>query len=173
MDIQDLRLDTVHRLISQTPRMGKTKLQKLAYFLQESERVPLGYRFKMHHYGPYSEALETDLARLRLAGHVNVSPDSSGYGFQITTNSSVPDEEWRGSVSPFSTEVTQILEVLGQWPIAKLELAATIHFVERLSRDATPKEVIEKTMALKPKFDAGYVFSVYDELVRLDMIRPR
>lgn len=173
MDTQNLRLDTVHRLISHTPRMGKTKLQKLTYFLQESAGVPLAYRFKMHHYGPFAEALETDLARLRLAGHVNVSPDSSGYGFQITVNSSASDEEWRGSVAPFSPKVTQILEVFGQWPIAKLELAATIHFVERLSRNATPTEVIEKTMALKPKFGEAYVFSVYDELVRLNMVRPR
>ena len=173
MNTQNLRLDAVHRLVSQTPRMGKTKLQKLTYFLQEAAEVPLGYQFKMHHYGPYAEAIETDTARLRLAGHVNVNPDSSGYGFQITTNSSVPDEEWRGTVAPFSTEVSQILEVFGHWPIAKLELAATIHFVEQLSRNATPREVIEKTMALKPKFGDGYVFSVYDELVQLNMVRPR
>lgn len=173
MDIQDLRMDAVHRLISLTPRMGKTKLQKLTYFLQESASVPLGYRFKMHHYGPFAEALETDLARLRLAGQVHVSPDPSGYGFQIAADASIPDEEWRGSVEPFSTEVTQVLEVFGQWPIAKLELAATIHFVERLLRNATPTEVIEKTMALKPKFGEGYVFSVYDELVQLGMVRPK
>lgn len=173
MDVQDLRLDTVHRLISNTPRMGKTKLQKLAYFLQESEGVPLGYRFKMHHYGPYAEALETDLARLRLAGQVHVTPDSSGYGFQITIDASAPDEEWRGSVAPFNAKVSQILEDFGQWPITKLELAATIHFVERLLRNATPTEVIEKTMALKPKFGEGYVISVYDELVHLGMVRPR
>ena len=173
MNAQDLRLDTVHELVRKAPRLGKTKLQKLTYFLQESAGVPLGYQFKMHHYGPYSEGLETDTARLRLAGHVRVDQDPNGYGFQITATTPEPDEEWHGSVLPYGGEVTQILNNLGRWPISKLELAATLHFVEKLSPNVSPREIINKTMALKPKFEEEYVLRVYDELVQLGMVKPR
>ena len=60
-------------LLSQAERIrGKTKFQKLAYFLQEGERVPLGLNFRMHHYGPYSPDLETYLQRLKMRDLVEV-----------------------------------------------------------------------------------------------------
>jgi uncharacterized protein YwgA len=59
MDTQDLRLAILHEVISELDDVGKTQLQKLGYFLQEAFSVPTKYSFRMHHYGPYAEALET------------------------------------------------------------------------------------------------------------------
>jgi uncharacterized protein YwgA len=173
MDTQDLRLATVYRIACELPGVGKTKLQKLTYFLQETVGVPLAYPFKMHHYGPYVEPLETDLARLRLAGYVRVDADPNGYGFHITATAEDPDEDWRESVLPYGDAISRVIKQLGGWPTYQLELAATIHFVKRLSPYASPEEVIDKTKALKPKFDEGFVLDVYDGLVQLGMVKPR
>ena len=97
MDTQELRLAILHKVISELGCTGKTRLQKLCYFLQSAFDVPTKYPFKMYHYGPYAEALETDMARLRLTGYIEIKPESQGYGFQI---SKIDDalEEW-GSIN--------------------------------------------------------------------------
>src|SRR4030042_4850313 len=81
---EDLRFAVLHWLVSRLQDVGKIQLQKLAYFLQESYEIPLGYTFRMHHYGPYSRDLDNDLLKLSLMGFVDVRPDVSGYGFHVT-----------------------------------------------------------------------------------------
>ena len=69
MNTQELQLAILHKVISELDDVGKTKLQKLGYFLQEAYGVSTKFPFRMHHYGPYSEALETDIPRLTLCGY--------------------------------------------------------------------------------------------------------
>ena len=163
MSAQELQLAILHKLISELGDVGKTKLQKLGYFLQEAYDVPTKIPFRMHHYGPYSEALETDIARLRLAGYVKVESDQQGYGFHISAID-IPPEEWEQLIEPYSHLIERAINEFGRSPIHELELAATIHFVENLYPDIPPDEVIAKVKALKPKFIEEYVVRVYDEL---------
>ncbi len=164
MNTQELQLAILHKVISELEEAGKTKLQKLGYFLQEAMGVPTNYPFRMHHYGPYSEALETDIARLKLAGYVNVDPDQQGYGFHITSIDN-PPEEWEQLTKQYEPLIQKAMDKLGSRPTHELELAATIHFVKNLSPTDTPKpEVIAKTRALKPKFDDSYIVEIYDYL---------
>ena len=79
MDTQEFRLAILHTVIAESkPGTGKTHLQKLCYFLQTIFDVPTKYSFRMHHYGPYAEALETDMAKLRITGYIDIKPDSQG-----------------------------------------------------------------------------------------------
>lgn len=68
MNTQDFRLAILHCIISELTNTGRTPLQTIGYFLQEAQGVPTKYTFRMHHYGPYTEALNTDIARLELTG---------------------------------------------------------------------------------------------------------
>ena len=52
MDTQDLRLAIAHVIVSELGDVGKTKLQKLVYFLQAAHGIPTRYPFKMHHLRP-------------------------------------------------------------------------------------------------------------------------
>lgn len=164
MGTQDLRLAVAHVIVSELGDVGKTKLQKLVYFLQAAHGVPTRYPFKMHHYGPYSEALETDVARLSHAGYVNVSPDRMGFGFHITPGESQPESQWRSMLAPHQQSLRQVISMFGARETFELELAATIHFVKALSPQWRKDGVIETTQRLKPKFAQSFVEEWYDRL---------
>ena len=161
---QDLRLAVVHKVVTDLQDVGKTKLQKIVYFTQAAKNVPVGYLFKMHHYGPFAEDVETDTVRLRLGGHVEVRPDPSGYGFHITPGQLPPEGEWLRTVEPFQGVLEEVLHEFGKRSTAELELLATIHYVHNLSKQATKNDVLLKVKSLKPKFDLAYVDRCYTRL---------
>lgn len=161
---QDLRMGVAHKIVSDLEDVGKTRLQKLIYFLQEAKGVPLGYQFKMHHYGPYSEAVETDTSRLKLGGYVDVRPDIMGYGFHITLAQQNPESEWDQGIRAHEESLKEIIDKFGKYQTYELELAATIHFVKGLSSGSSKEKVIEITKSLKPKFVESYISQWYDDL---------
>ena len=166
MDIQEFRLAVLHRLISDMEDVGKTRLQKLSYLLQESQGLPTGYPFKMHHYGPYSESLETDTARLKITGYVDIQPDQQGYGFHIIPKDS-PLESWYQLIEPYDEVVNWALETFGEWSTPRLELGATIHYVQNLLPDESRETVLNTVQGLKPKFSWDYINTVNTEMEQL------
>ena len=171
MSTQEFRLAILHRLVAERQDIGKTELQKLIYFLQEALDVPTRYSFRMHHYGPFAESIETDLARLELTGFVEVEPDRQGYGFHITPLDS-PIDGWRRMVQPYTDSIDRTLQFFEDWPTYELELAATIHFVRNLLPNARTEEVLEKVRALKPKFSMDQVARSHQELVNRRILPP-
>jgi len=105
---------------------GKKVFQKLCYFLQEAEGVPLGLRFRMHYYGPFSDDLDSrmaDLAAQRVLalgelddGTVEISP-----GPQISN--ALAGEE------PYREQVECVVKNLGRKGGLRLELLATAHYL--------------------------------------------
>jgi uncharacterized protein YwgA len=172
MDTQELRLAILHKMISDSGNIGKTKLQKLVYFLQEAQGVPTKYPFRMHHYGPYAEALETDMARLRLAGYIDIQPDTQGYGFHIKPLDN-PLEDWSQLNKDHDQELGRVIDTFGDWQTYELELAATIHFVKNLSSDSSTDEVLSKVKALKPKFEESYILERHAQLVQLGLLKDQ
>ena len=170
MSTQELRLAVQFEIISRLEDVGKIQLQKLTYFLQEEMDVPTEYPYRMHHYGPYSEGLETDTTRLKFAGYVDVQPDSGGYGFHITRTDN-PREEWASLREPYSEEINRVVEIFAGRRIPELELMATIHYMRNLRPNLSNKELLEMVRALKPKFSEGYVNKVHNEMEVLGLIR--
>ena len=170
MSTQEIRLAILHRIISKSDDVGKTQLQKLGYFLQEALDVPMGYSFRMYHYGPYGDALETDVSRLKLTGYIDIEPDSQGYGFHINSKDESLDE-WRVLAEPYEEKIDSVIETFGGSPAYELELAATIHFVRKLLPDVPPEEVITRVKSLKPRFDEAYIRCRHSELERLGFLR--
>ena len=170
MGTQELQLAILHDVTSRLGDVGKVQLQKVAYFLQEAFGVPTKFPFKMHHYGPYSEALETNTSRLKISGYVDVKPDLQGYGFHITATDE-PPEEWRNLVQPYKESIDRVIEHFGQRRTPELELAATIHYMKKLQPEVTTKELLKRVSALKPKFDESDVSNMHSELDELNMLR--
>ena len=63
--------------------VGHTLMQKLFYLLQCGEGVELGYKYKLHYYGPYSRELWSDLNLLANEKVVNIEANPNGYGYKI------------------------------------------------------------------------------------------
>ncbi len=57
-----LRTAVLTSIVDRCPNPpGRTTLMKFAYILQTVRDVPLGYRFQLYNYGPYDEAVLTDI----------------------------------------------------------------------------------------------------------------
>ena len=68
---------------------GQTHIQKAAYFLQEFFEVPLGFRFIMYKFAPFSFELRDELTALRADKFLTLRVSRQyGAGFGIT--------EWGG-----------------------------------------------------------------------------
>ena len=169
MSTKELRLALLHELASRLDDVGKIQLQKLVYFLQEAKSVPTKYPYRMHHYGPYAEAIETDMARLRFAGYINIKPDEQGYGFHISPADD-PGEEWKDLLKPYEEAIESVVRAFRYRPSFELELAATIHYMNELRPNWSTERLLETVRALKPKFDAEKVADAHSELKHLGLL---
>ena len=165
----ELQLAILHDVTSRLKDTGKIPLQKLAYFLQEALGIPTKYRFRMHHYGPYAEALETNLSRLNFTGYIDIQPGSQGHGVHITSIDD-PEEEWIKLLHPYRELIDRGIETFGSWSTPKLELAATIHFVNKLQPDTPAEGILARVKSLKPKLSESYIAQVHDELKRSGLL---
>jgi len=122
--------------------VGKTRLQKSAYFL-ESLGIGFGLDFAYHHYGPYSEELEylaNDARALDLI-HVDWHRSAEGAEYAIFV-----DTSGRVITEPDDPERAAVLRVLSQFTATELELAATADF---LARNGYGKAAWEETSRRK------------------------
>ena len=166
---QQIRLAILYRIVQELGDSGKIRIQKTLYFLQEAFGVPSKYGFRMHHYGPYSEELETDLTRLKTTGYLSVRPDAQGYGFHVGV--SAPQEDnWGPLVSRYDWEIKKVLSLVQTRASSELELMATLRFVDSLSSGLTDEELIDSVKSLKPKFTKEYISGFHKELVQQGLL---
>jgi len=155
-ELRRTRLAFVYGLVEKLEDTGKIRLQKLVYFLQEAFGVPTGFSFRMHHYGPYSDDLDTEMTRLKMNGYLNIVSDPQGYGFHVNV-ADEPDGSWRKIIDANMTEIEKVLVLFGEKTPSQLELMATIHFVDRLRNHPSTGELIKLVNGLKPKFTPEYI----------------
>ena len=103
--------------------VGRTKLQKIAYFL-ELAGLGEGFRFEYRHYGPYSEELADGIQFASAFGLVDEDERPTDWGgvysiYSATPRAGTPDEGRR----KFAMAVAQIDAV-------ELELAATAAYLK-------------------------------------------
>lgn len=112
--------------------VGRTALQKIMYFLQVLG-VPMGYKFSIHHFGPFSDDLVKDLEWLE-ADEVVRNTASSEVKYYNYGPGSTLDE----LVIPYQDLLAPHLEKIGHAVTAfvplsprDLELLATMHYAFR------------------------------------------
>lgn len=159
------RFVIIRYLVDKLTDVGKTKTQKIIYFLQYVFGIPLEYVYKMHYFGPYSEELNDDLIDMRSHGYIDIERDPNGYGYHVT-----PGNEAVDSMANMKKEhvkkLDNCLEKLGAFDLSDLELLGAIHFVKNVA--LTPikdkSEVIEMVARLKPAFGESKIEESYKAL---------
>lgn len=152
---------------------GKKVFQKLCYFLQEAEGVPLGARFRMHYYGPFSDDLDSRMADLDAQRVLALKELDDGTvdiaeGHEM---SSILTEE-----DPYREQVEQIVRKLGRKRGLTLELLATAHYLGVL-QDYTGSEsdkaaLVERVRAWKgTKYSPSFIRQAITELQGLGYLR--
>lgn len=151
-------------IIARKQVRSRKKLQKLAYFLQEGEGVPLGLEFRMYHYGPYSERLDSRLLQLEALGLVDVSRDETDVPtYDISAEVSETDEE---ATRPIDVE--RVVRTFGGKSPIDLELLSTVHFLSTHHPPEDDDQLFSRLQAWKgPKFRRKQMESAVDELREL------
>ena len=166
-ELLSLRLAVIERIVSTCSDTGKTKVQKIAYFLQESVGVPLKFPFRMHYFGPYSDRLDSVLSLAKALGAVDISPDPEGFGYHVTpgtVNGSTWSQAYDIAKDPKIEEIDKAVRDLGVLETYKLELYATIHFISGIDKKQSKQDVLETVSGLKPKFNKDVLDNAYQTL---------
>lgn len=151
---------------------GKKAFQKLCYFLQEGEGESLGVRFRMRHYGPFSEELDDhleDMAERRLV----VIDDRGEDGFQISLG---PEAKPVESAGTGTDSVDLVWEKLGREGGLTLELLATAHLLagqEYRGTEDDKSALVDRVVAWKGrKFHRSFIHENIGKLERLGYLVP-
>lgn len=167
------RIAFIRRIVGQQQDTGKTKIQKITYFLQEAIGVSLMYPFRMHYYGPYSDDLDDVLSLTQSLGYIEIRPDPDGFGYHVT--SCEPEQsssfgEYDISEEEDAEQVDSAIDVLGGLETYELELYATIHYVGGSSSRRSRDETLKIVRKLKPRFTAEAVDGAYSTLKEAGLI---
>jgi len=135
--------------------VGHTLLQKLFYFLQHGRDIDLGYRYRLHHFGPYCKELWADLNYLEDVNALSVKGSPSGFGYNIFPEAKI--ETLLELVNDeIKEEISELLNFLSHRPVRELECLATTHYVckeiQEFKEDPenSKNNVINGVLALKP-----------------------
>ncbi len=139
-------------------RLGKTAMQKLLYLLQVIFHRDVGYRFRLHTYGPYDVQVMVDIDCAVAMGMLKLKYDPAS-GYTISEGPEV------GTLTPylaqarkkFGKDVDRLLAEFGDMNARDLEARATAaYFLRGLSEsmDISDSELAQKVRQLKPKFSA-------------------
>lgn len=123
--------------------VGKTRLQKTLYFLEELE-VGFGLGFDYYHYGPYSEELSiaTDDAQALSLIDIDWKVTSAGTKYAVFSSKKEQYED------ELDSRRQKILKYLSEYDAITLEIAATADY---LSKNGFPDRKWEETRRRKPE----------------------
>ena len=161
MNLLMARLAVIRRISELAPDAGKMSVQKIVYFIQNWLEVPLDYRFKMHHYGPYSVKVDGNLSLASAMGLVNLDRDPDGFGYHVTPG--IYELENVDAELPWEN-VDGLIEVLGDLELSRLELLASTHFVKCVHPKWNKAEIIDMVRRVKPKFRKSEIEKSYADV---------
>jgi len=159
-----------------TGYLGRTALQKLAYFSKELG-VPIPCSFDIYTYGPYSDAITFDVDSL-LADDVLVDASQQSKYSSYRLGPKAPDffRLIDADIEAWSNMIDTVVSVFGGFTPQDLELIATLHFVAQrqrtISRMAPGREAVvdEFRQIKKNKFSVETIDRWYDALKHAKLI---
>lgn len=165
--------ELLRRVSSEHHELGKTKLQKLVYFLQQLD-ADLGYRFELHKYGPYSYDLAGDLSVLENLEVIRVHREPGGSGYQIS-EARRPVDVSEALLRRTETALNRVVGTLAPLGAQELEVMATVHFIaqalRRRNREPRREEVLDIVKSLKPSYNQTFIEEQYARLSELPNAR--
>ena len=160
------------------PYFGRTALQKTMYFLKVLG-VPMDYRFDIHHYGPFCNAILTDTEMLIVDDVIVDSAPKSRYSnYAPGPNVNELLEKHTEVLIQYRETMREVVAVLAPMSPEKLELLATLHFAfaaETASGNQGPwkERVLHRFQEFKrDKFSPEDVSNGYDALVKAGLATP-
>lgn len=155
----------------QDGKIGRTALQKILYFLQ-AKGVPVGYKFDIQHYGPYSQDLYFRMDDLVADEFVlDVSEQRHRSEYQKGPKAEDLLKENEASLLTYQRDVSDVLTLFKGIPSEKMGLLATVHYIQSSHAsfyNIPPDEelVICKVAKIKKRFSSDEIQEAYEILER-------
>jgi hypothetical protein len=149
--------------------LGRTKLQKLAYFSQ-ALGVPIPCTFGIYTYGPYSDTITFSVESLMADDVLEDGSSKQHYSnYRLGPNGPKLLSEFAEKIDPHEKLIRRVVSALGEFTPTDLELIATLHFIAQRAKQlvgAVRKEQIieEFKLVKKNKFSDDDISTWYDAL---------
>lgn len=158
--------------LAKVKRPGKKAFQKIVYFMQEAG-VPLGFRYSIHLFGPYSEALDTYVETQVFEGTLAFEQDGLSTLVKPGPSCDTAIEEDKEEVSKYRSTIDAVIQKLGRKTPFTLEVLSTTHFVA-VHMPGPDEEVIKATYSLKDgKFSEQEISRALTDLRELGFLPTR
>jgi len=132
-------------------QIGKTKIQKLMYLLEDKLNEDFGYT--MYHYGPYSSEIAESMNIANANGWIDMEWHvDSGYSMHIKDISDpleIQDKEERA--------IEKIVNKYGNFKALELSIIATALYVKKNFGVDNPNDIIDIVLDLKPKNNREWI----------------
>lgn len=126
---------------------GRKKLQKMIHLLK-SAGTEFPFKYRYHHYGPYSAQLQAEMNQLVKQGYLNEKLENGAYKYKITDNG-LKFKSMLELDGGFSFSLNEaVLSELKEQDTQFLEMFSTYVFL--IESGDTRKEAEEKAKQLKP-----------------------
>lgn len=162
----DMRIAFIQRIVGRCDDIGKTKIQKICYFLQKAVGVELKYPFRIHYYGPYSDDVDDALSFAESLGFIDIEPDLDGWGYHVTPCKE--ESPWAltydASTHRDIGRIDDAIDALGRLETYELELYATVHLVGGPESERSREQTIKTVKKLKPRFTHDRIDGAYQSL---------
>lgn len=149
-------------------KLGKTKIQKLMYFLVAVKNIPVDYFYRFHTYGPYCDELAGDVDYLAAINCLNVSFETSTRGYTIEAGEKA---EWLENkaqhfIQEHQEEISEVIDRLGSKNVRELELLATLLYLTKQEESCRNSyhNLEQRVQELKPHFSTAEVKKAFSEL---------
>lgn len=149
---------------------GRTALMKFMYFLQEAEKVDLGYDFTLYNYGPFDPQVLSDLDTAQLVDAVSVTVQHFG-GYRIDPAGRLDEAKKRAGdfLEEYATSIDKIVSDFAELNAKELELRATAHHVYgelvREGEGVSHEALMTRVKTVKPEFSSEAVSQAIADLV--------
>lgn len=171
----DLRTFAAYLVSKHGDIKGKKAFQKLVY-LAKAEGIPFNHAYRLHYYGPYSDAVAKELDAILEQRILTVS--SNSYLYKKGENVDKIETESIKEIKQYKKHLERLLERFGNMSPSELEIYATAHFVYRnqvvFERPVDRETVINEIKKAKyPKFTEAQINEAYDNLIFWNLINTQ
>jgi hypothetical protein len=150
---------------------SETHLQKATYFLQELQKVPVGFDFILYKHGPFSFDLRDTLTAMRSDGLFELHQQWP-YGPSLipTQKSKQFRQEYSKTVERYKKQLNFVCDQLGKQNVSELEKLATALYIRIEASSKTETQRAKYLHSLKPHVsldDSMEAVKTVDGIVKL------
>ncbi|MFW6035915.1 MAG: hypothetical protein ACOCRZ_06645 [Halothermotrichaceae bacterium] len=150
--------------------LSKMALQEMLFLLEELYSVPVGYKFELLTYGPYSVELTSDLDQYAELEYIDIDyvKEKSYTGSKILPglNYKMALAAGKDFLDENEERINKFIEKYGNKSVRDLEVRAVIVFLVKKEGE-TKDKLIERIKDIKPYFDSEDIIKGMNDLSQI------